>query len=159
VKKLLLVLFGLLTIGGLLFASGVVPLSIQNTVMGMRSAAQGKVGSFMLQNDKLLVFVWQNGGKYGFALIPKNAQDALQEIMNFKNGTGAPVEDVSRFVNDVENMGYEYVQPEQLPAPLMESLLSVKAYLMAIGQSFTTIWMIPMITYDEQGWMPDQVSQ
>lgn len=123
----------------------IAPISIYATLEGMRAAAGGQAGTFLMESDKVIVFAWSKGSNWNFAAIAKDGKPVLDMLADFANGQKVDTWTFSQFIRDLESVGYKQISPEMLPAGVSGTLLSYTAELVMLGvRALPSVMVIPL---------------
>lgn len=126
-------------------AAVIAPISIYATLEGMRAAAGGQVGTFLMESDKVIVFAWSKGSNWNFAAIAKDGKPVLDMLAEFANGQKVDTWTFTQFIRDLEVVGYRQISPEMLPAGVSGTLLSYTAELVMLGvRALPSVMVIPL---------------
>jgi len=140
-----LLTFALCPLFGAAQGGGIWAVDFYHTLSGMRSAAQGAPGTAIWSNGRLLVYMWQQGAGYAFAVV-NEAGDPVDDLLRMVNGNGMSVRTAAEFIRGLEANGYARISPEQLPLTWSQMLLSyLAAAVSGAGRSLITPLLIPVV--------------
>lgn len=119
-------------------------LSFQDTLIGMRSVANGSPGTFVMAKDNLFLLAWPAGpDNWAFACITKNGEPA-RELAQYVKGMKMDTFSMAKFMAELETSGWERVSEKLLPSGLLPALGDFMAYLMTFGvRSMPEIFIVP----------------
>ena len=123
------------------------PVNVYDTLRGMRSAAYGAPGTFIMEKDTLVTFFWtcKNNTGWCFASLTKSGQ-VVRDLLTYINGTRCDTCTASTLVSGLEADGWKYMAPGALPAAVLTGLKSTSVYMMSIGaSSLTTVFFVPVV--------------
>jgi hypothetical protein len=146
-KKVILFVIVIVAMVFALFG-GVSPVSVGNTLHGMRSAVQGGQGTFIMadQASRTVMLAWQNGLSYNFvALNAANSQPVSNFMQIATNGNRVDVRSFSELVRCLEGNGWRYIAPSALPTGLVADLVGVQAWFVGFKWAMPTVLVLPMV--------------
>lgn len=135
---------GLCPIFGAVGSGGIYAVDFYHTLAGMRAAAQGQPGTGVWSNGQLLVYMFQHGAGYGFAVVNQNGQP-VDDLLRMVNGNGMSVRTAAEFIRGIEANGYTRLTPDQIPLTWTQMLLSYFAAAVSAGsRSLITPILLPI---------------
>lgn len=137
-------LIGLCPVFGAVGTGGIQAIDFYHTLAGMRAAAQGQPGTAVWGNGQLLVYMFQHGAGYGFAVVNQSGQP-VDDLLRMVNGNGMSVRTAAEFIRGLEANGYTRLSPEQIPLTWSQMLLSYFAAAVSAGsRSLITPLILPL---------------
>jgi len=123
---------------------GISPVDFYHTLSGMRAAMRGDVGTAIWQSEQLLVYMWQQGSGYAFAVVSK-AGEPREVLAAMGNGNGMSVKTAADFIFQLEKNGFAKITPNDVPLTWTQFLLSYCAAVITSGsRSLITPLIIPL---------------
>jgi len=127
-------------------ASVIAPISIYATLQGMRAAAAGNAGTFLMESDKVIVFAWSKGSAWNFAAIARDGRPVLDMVKEFVNGQKIDTYSFSGFIKSLESAGFKQITPDLLPAEVTGTLLGYTTELLSLGvRALPSVMVIPVV--------------
>jgi hypothetical protein len=128
----------------------VAPLSLYGTLTGLRSVVQSAPGTFVMENDQLIMLAWPAGANYAFAIFSKTGRPVcdlfdLLTRMGYA-GNKTDVFTMSGLVKWAEASGWKYILPAALPKTILAALQSYTISAVSAGaQSLPEILLFPIV--------------
>jgi hypothetical protein len=124
----------------------IAPISIYATLQGMRAAAAGNAGTFLMESDKVIVFAWSKGNAWNFAAIARDGRPVLDMVKEFVNGQKIDTYSFSGFIKSLESVGFKQITPDLLPAEVTGTLLGYTTELLSLGvRALPSVMVIPVV--------------
>jgi hypothetical protein len=118
------------------------PIGAAATFNGLKNVAAGNPGTFIMQANNMVMLAWPRGGEYAFAMFCDGACPAMK-----LTATMIGTLNFSETVKYLENVGWRYIQPSDLPAWIASALAAstVEAMTSAI-KTLPSIFIVPVIS-------------
>lgn len=124
----------------------IIALAYSPTIQGMYRAATGASGTFVLSNDDILMFVWQEKMHPAFAMIQMSSKTPVGDFaLNAGgNGTVADIRSMGELVRHLQDNGWIKVPSGQVPKWIVEALSSQAAWMSLVSvEMMPTFVLIP----------------
>jgi hypothetical protein len=110
------------------------------TIAGMRAAMAGQAGTFIMQQNNLVLLAWPNWSSYSFAVLDISGR------VNDLNGLHIDTYNFSAMVKSLETGGWKYIEPAAVPAALAKALAAYSVELVMAGvQSLPSVLVVPVM--------------
>lgn len=135
------------------------PLGMGATVQGMQRAIQDQPGTFLYENEKLIVAAWNYGSRYAFAVIAKSGE-VVQNLCQMKGGQSCDWKTIAEFAKWMEGNGFKNVLASDLPKDIVAVLGTYRTFLLStVPQGMSPALIFVPVGLIEQNFIPTGVAQ
>ena len=95
----------------------IVALTFSETLTGIKAAAAGNPGTFVMEQGRYMVFVWQQGIYPAFAVLEANSFTPVENFVLEGGGNGAQTDlkSMGDLINYMKDTGWRYVPKGDIP--------------------------------------------
>ncbi len=116
------------------------------TFAGLQAAMRAAPGSFIMEKGQLILFAWPRAGEYAFAILGKDPALAAPDLNGLKVNTLS----LTMMVKSLQDGGWKYMLPAQVPVWLANSLsmLTVEMAMTSL-RTLPSVFLVPAFMFIE----------
>jgi hypothetical protein len=116
-----------------------------STISGLGDCLQQVIGTAIIAKDNSIIFVWRLGD--GFAVTGFNtSKEVLKEVWSNKANM-INAEDMHSILSDLLDGGWKFIDPREVPAPVVAVISSTAAKFFA-NRAYITFLVVPAGYFD-----------
>jgi hypothetical protein len=112
----------------------IMPVDLYATLAGLQGVIKGNPGTFLMGFRNVVMFAWPDRGCYSFAVFEASGKPILDMVESMGlNGQRVDIWSMTDFVKFLQSKGWQFMDPNQLPATMLAALQSYAITAAATG--------------------------